>query len=157
MSLEDRFRSFAREQEAPVGQRRGVFEKNVEAMEKVASSVSRILETFCRAVGWRLKRNDCCDRDKGAVSCNYILEHPEYSREGFVAVDVELTWGYHSDVLETVTVYQGEIGGTGDHVRVYSSRIVIPFVKLTEERLAAALEQQSGNVIRRISYRQSSE
>jgi len=154
VSLEDRFKKFASEQEAPVGQRHGGYEKNLEYLNKVDSMVSGILETFCQAVGWGLKRNDCCDRDKGAVSCNYILEHRDFWREGFVAVDVEVTWGTYSDPLEAVTVYHGEVGGTGDHVRVYSSRIVIPFDKLTEERLAAALEQQSGNVIRRISYLQ---
>lgn len=119
--------------------------------------VSGILETFCQAVGWGLKRNDCCDSAKGAVSCNYILEHRDFWREGFVAVDLEVAWGHQSDPVDAVTVYQGEIGRTGDHVRVFSSRIVIPFDKLTEERFAAALEQQSGNLIRRISYREKSQ
>jgi len=154
MSLEDRFKSFAREQEAPAGPRHGPYDRNVESLNKVDSMVSKVLETFCQAVGWGLKRNDCCDRDKGAVSCNYILEHRDLWREGFVAVDVEVTWGYHSDPLDAVTVYQGQIVGATDHVRDFSSRVVIPFDKLTEETLAAALEQQSGNVIKRISYRE---
>ena len=154
MSLEDRFGRFAREQEDPVPQHHGAYEKNVESLKKADSMVSKILETFCQAVGWGLKRNDCCDRAKGAVSCNYILEHRDFWREGFVAVDVDVTWGSQSDPLETVTVYQGEIVGTIDHARVFASRVVIPFVKLTEERLAAALEQQSGDLIRRIKYRE---
>jgi hypothetical protein len=154
MSLEDRFKSFAREQEAPARQGRGPYERNVESLEKAEAVVSKILEAFCQAVGWDLKRNDCCDRDKGAVSCNYILEHREFWREGFVAVDVDVTWGYHSDPLETVTVYQGQIVGATDHVRDFSSRVVVPFDKLTEDSLAAALERQSGNLIKRISYRE---
>lgn len=154
MSLEDRFRSFAREQEDPVRQHQGAYERNVESMNKVDSMVSKILETFCQAVGWALKRTDCCDRAKGAVQCNYILEHRDFWREGFVAVDVDVTWGSQSNPLEAVTVYQGEIVGTIDHVRVFESRVVIPFAKLTEGRLAAALEQQSGDLIKRISYRE---
>jgi hypothetical protein len=152
VSLEDRFRRFAGEQEDPVRQHRDAYEENVEYLKKVDSMISKILETFCQAVGWGLKRNDCCDRAKGAVSCNYILEHRDSWREGFVAVDVDVTWGSQSNPLETVTVYQGDIVGTTDHVRVFSSRVVIPFAKLTEERLAAALEQQSGDLIRRISH-----
>jgi len=154
VSLEDRFRTFAREQEDPVLQHHDVYERNVESLKKVDSMVSKILETFCQAVGWGLKRNDCCDRAKGAVLCNYILEHRDFWREGFVAVDVDVTWGSQSNPLETVTVYQGEIVGTIDHVRVFESRVVIPFFQLTEERLAAALEQQSGDLIRRIKYHQ---
>ncbi len=151
MTLEDRFRSFASEHKDPVGQRRDPYERNVESMKKVDSAVSGVLEAFCRAVGWSLKRNDCCDRDKGAVACNYILEHREFWREGFVAVDVEVTRGHRSDPVETVTVYQGVIVGATDHSRDYASRVVIPFSKLTEDELATALEQQSGNLIRRIS------
>lgn len=154
MSLEDRFRSFAKEQEVPAGQRGGAYERNVESLKKVDAMVSKILEAFCQAVGWGLKRNDCCDREKGAVSCNYILEHRDLWREGFVAVDVDVTWGYQSDPLDAVTVYQGEIRGNTEHVRVFASRVVIPLDKLTEETLAAALEQQSGNVIKRISLHQ---
>lgn len=157
MSLEDRFKSFASEQKAPVGRHQGAYERNMESLKKVDSVVSGVLETFCQAVGWGLKRNDCCDIDKGAVSCNYILEHRDFWREGFVAVDVDVTWGSQSDPLETVTVYQGQIVGNADHVRVFQSRIAIPFVRLTEERLAAALEQQSGDLIRRISYREKSQ
>ena len=154
MSLEDRFKSFAREQEDPVRQHRGAYEKNVEALKNVDLMVSKILETFCQAVGWDLKRNDCCDRAKGAVQCNYILEHRDFWREGFVAVDVDVTWGSQTDPLDAVTVYEGKIVGTTDHVRVFESRVVIPFVALTEERLAAALERQSGDLIRRIQYRE---
>jgi hypothetical protein len=154
MSLEDRFKSFAREQEDPVHQHHGAYEKNVESLKKVDSMVSKVLETFCQAVGWGLKRNDCCDGAKGAVQCNYILEHRDLWHEGFVAVDVVVTWGSQSDPLDTVTVYQGEIAGNIDHVRVFESRVVIPFVALTEERLASALEQQSGDLIRRIKYRE---
>jgi hypothetical protein len=151
MSLEDRFRSFASEQKAPVDQHHDPYERNVESMKKVDSIISRVLEAFCQAVGWSLKRNDCCDRDKGAVSCNYILEHRDFWREGFVVVDVEVTRGYRSDPVETVTVYQGVIVGATNHTRDYASKIVIPFSALTEGGLATALEQQSGNLIRRIS------
>jgi len=157
MSLEDRFKSFAREQEDPVRQHHGAYERNMESLQKVDAMVSKILETFCQAVGWRLKRNDCCDSAKGAVSCNYILEHQDHWREGYVALDVEVTWGSQSDPVEAVTVYQGEIVGAADHVRDFSSRVVVPFFRLTEESLAAALEQQSGNLIKRISYRESSQ
>jgi hypothetical protein len=150
VTLEDRFRSFASEQKAPVGQHHDPYERNVESMKKVDSIVSRVLEAFSHAVGWSLKRNDCCDRDNGAVSCNYILEHRDFWREGFVAVDVEVTRGYRSDPVETVTVYQGVIVGATNHSRDYASRVVIPFSELTEEGLATALEQQSGNLIRRI-------
>jgi hypothetical protein len=151
MSLEDRFRSFASEQKAPVDQHHDPYERDVESMKKVDSTISRVLEAFCQAVGWSLKRNDCSDRDKGAVSCNYILEHRDFWREGFVVVDVEVTRGYRSDPVETVTAYQGVIVGATNHTRDYASKIVIPFSALTEEGLATALEQQSGNLIRRIS------
>ncbi|MDM8000140.1 MAG: hypothetical protein QUS33_09120 [Dehalococcoidia bacterium] len=157
MSLEDRFKNFAREQQDVGGQRRGPYEKNLESLAKVDAMVSRVLEAFCQAVGWSLKRNDCCDKEKGAVSCNYILEHPEFWREGFVAVDIEVTWGHHSDPVDAVTVYQGEIRGAAEHVRSHASRIVIPFDKLTEDSLADALEHQSANVIKRISLRQRTE
>src|SRR5512136_622936 len=112
MSLEDRFRRFAREQEDPVPHHQDAYEKNMESLNKVDSMVSKVLEAFCQAVGWGLKRNDCCDRAKGAVLCNYILEHRDSWREGFVAVDVEVTWGSQSDPLDAVTVYQGEIVGS---------------------------------------------
>jgi hypothetical protein len=151
VTLEDRFRSFASAHQDPGGQRRDPYERNVESMKKVDSVVSRVLEAFSNAVGWRLKRNDCCDRDKGAVACNYILEHRDLWREGFVAVDVDVTRGHRSDPVETVTVYQGVIVVATEHSRDYASRIIIPFSKLTEDELATALEQQSGNVIRRIS------
>lgn len=157
MTLEDRFRSFAKDQVEPSGQRRGAYEMNLEVLGKADSMVSRILETFCQAVGWGLKRNDYCDRNKGAVSCSYILEHRDFWHEGFVAVDVEVTWGSQSEPVDAVTVYQGEIDGTNSHARVFSSRVAIPFDKLTEDSLAAALEQQSGNIIRRISYREKAQ
>jgi hypothetical protein len=150
MTLEDRFRSFANEQKAPADQRRDPYERDVESMKKVDSMVSGVLEAFCKAVGWSLKHSDCCDRDKGAVSCNYILEHRDFWREGYVTVDVEVTRGYRSDPVEAVTVYQGTIVGTTDHARDFASRVVTPFSELTEEGLATALEEQSGNLIRRI-------
>jgi hypothetical protein len=150
VTLEDRFRSFASEQKAPADQHHDPYERNVESVKKVDSIVSRVLEAFCHAVGWSLKRSDCCDRDKGAVSCNYILEHRDFWREGFVTVDVEVTRGYRSDPVEAVTVYQGAIVGTTDHARDFASKVVIPFSELTEEGLATALEQQSRNPIRRI-------
>jgi hypothetical protein len=153
MSLEDRFKSFAREQEDPV-HHQGAYEKNVESLKKADEMVSKVLETFCQAVGWGLKRNDCCDRSKGAVQCNYIMEHRDYWHEGFVAVDVDVTWGSQADPVDAVTVYQGQIVGGINHVRVYESKVVIPFVALTEEKLAAALEQQSGDLIKRIRYRE---
>ncbi len=59
MSLEDRFKNFARDQEAPAGQRHGPYERNMEALKKADAMVSRVLEAFCQAVGWGLKRNDC--------------------------------------------------------------------------------------------------
>ena len=111
MTLEDRFRSFASEQKAPADQHHDPYERDVESMKKVDSIVSRVLEAFCHAVGWSLKRSDCCDRDKGAVSCNYILEHRDFWREGYVTVDVEVTRGYRSDPVEAVTVYQGSNRG----------------------------------------------
>ncbi len=150
MTLEDRFRRFAGEQEAAVDRHRDPYETNLESMKNVDSMVSRVLEAFCQAVGWSLKRTDCCDRDKGAVSCNYILEPRDFWREGYVAVDVEVTRGYRSDPVEAVTLYQGAIVGTTDHARDFASQLVIPFSALTEEGLATALEQQSRNVIRRI-------
>ena len=153
MSLEDRFKNFAREQEDPV-RHQGAYEKNVESLKKADEMVSKVLETFCQAVGWGLKRNDCCDRSKGAVQCNYIMEHRDYWHEGFVAVDVDVTWGSQADPVDAVTVYQGQIVGGINHVRVYESKVVIPFVALTEEKLAAALEQQSGDLLKRIRYRE---
>jgi hypothetical protein len=153
VSLEDRFREFARQQEEPVRPHRGAYERNIESLNNVDPAVSKVLEAFCRAVGWGLKRNDCCDRTRGAVGCNYILEHPDFQGDGFVAVDVEVTWGGQSDPLETVTVYQGHVVGGKQHVRIFPSRVAIPFSALTEEKLAAALEQQSGDVLRRISQR----
>jgi len=150
VTLEDRFRRFAGEQEAAVDRHHDPYERNVESMYKVDSSVSRVLEAFCQAVGWSLKRTDCCDRDKGAVSCNYILEPRDFCREGYVAVDVEVTRGYRSDPVEAITLYQGAIVGTTDHARDFASRLVIPFSALTEEGLAPALEQQSRDLIRRI-------
>ena len=150
MTLEDRFRSFASQQKAPADQPHDPYERNVESMKKVDSTVSRVFEAFCNAVGWSLKRSDCCDRDKGAVSCNYILEPRDFWREGYVTVDVEVTRGYRSDPVEAVTFYQGAIVGTTDHARDFASRVVIPFSELTEEGLTTALEQQSGNLIRRI-------
>ena len=151
MTLEDRFKSFASQQKAPADQPHDPYERDVESMKKVDSIVSRVLEAFCHATGWGLKRSDYCDRDEGAVSCNYILEHRDFWREGFVVVDVEVTRGYRSDPVETVTVYQGVIVGATNHTRDYASKIIIPFSELTEEGLATALEQQSGNLIRRIS------
>ena len=150
MTLEDRFKSFASEQKAAAGQQRDPYERGVESLEEVDSIVSRVLEAFRQAVGWSLRRNDCCDRDKGAVSCNYLLEHGDYWREGFVMVDVEVTRGYRSDPVETVTVYRGVIVGSTSHSRDYASKIVIPFSELTEDGLATALERQSGDLIRRI-------
>jgi hypothetical protein len=150
VTLEDRFKSFASEQKAQADQRQDPYERDVESMKRVDSIVSRVLEAFCRATGWGLKRSDYCDRDKGAVSCNYILEHLDFWREGFVTVDVEVTRGYRSDPVETVTVYQGVIVGATIHSRDHASRVVIPFSELTEEGLATALEQQSGDLIRRI-------
>jgi hypothetical protein len=150
VSLEDRFRSFASAQKAPADQQRDPYERNVESMKNVDSIVSRVLEAFCHAVGWSLKRSDCSDRDKGAVSCNYILEHRDFWREGYVTVDVEVTRGYRSDPVEAVTAYQGAIVGTTDHARDFASKVVIPFGELTEEGLATALEQQSRDPIRRI-------
>jgi hypothetical protein len=154
VSLEDRFKQFAKEQQAPAGRYQGAYERNVESLRTVDAMVSKVLEAFCQAVGWGLKRTDCCDSTKGAVACNYILEHRDLWREGFVAVDVDVTWWSQSDPLDAVTVYAGEVGRASEHTRVFPSRVVIPFSGLTEDRLAAALEQQSGNVIRRISYRQ---
>ena len=151
MALEDRFREFARQQEEPVRPQQGPYERNIEYLKKVDAVVSRVLEAFCQGVGWSLKRNDCCDRAKGAVACNYILEHPDFWREGFLAVDVEVTWGARSDPLETATVYEGHIVGGRDHARDFASRVAIPFSTLTEDRLAAALEHQSGDVLKRIS------
>ncbi|MBN2099456.1 MAG: hypothetical protein JW753_07665 [Dehalococcoidia bacterium] len=150
MALEDRFGRFAGEQKAAADQHRDPYERNVESMNKVDSIVSRVLEAFCHAVGWSLKRSDCSDRDKGAVSCNYILEHRGFWREGYVTVDVEVTRGYRSDSVEAVTVYQGAIVGTTEHARDFASKLVIPFSQLTEDGLATALEQQSRNLIRRI-------
>ena len=157
MSLEDRFKSFASEQKAPVGRHQGAYERNMESLKKVDSVVSGVLETFCQAVGWSLKRNDCCDRDKGAVSCTYILEHRDFWREGFLVVDVEVTRGYRSDPVEIVAVYQGVIVGATNHARDYASKVVVPFSQLTEGGLATALEQQSGSLIRRISRLQKPE
>ncbi len=68
---------------------------------------------------------------------------------------MDVTWGHHSDPVDAVTVYQGRIVGANDHVRDFSSKIVISFDKLTEETLATALEQQSGDVIKRISLQQN--
>ncbi len=153
MSLEERFREFARQHEEPATPRQGAFEKNLEVLKGVEPAVSRVVEAFCRAVGWDVKRNDCCDRNRGAVGCNYIVEHPDFREEGFIAVDVEVTWGFQSGPLETVTVYQGQILGGKEHVRVFPTRVVIPFSGLTEEKLAAALEQQSADVLKRISQR----
>lgn len=150
MTLDDRFRSFAGEQKAAADHQHDPYKKNVDSMNKVDSTVSGVLEAFCHTVGWSLKRTDCCDRDKGAVSCNYILEPRDSWREGYVAVDVEVTRGYRSDPVEAVTLYQGAIVGTTDHARDFASKLVIPFSALTEERLATALEQQSRHVIRRI-------
>ena len=150
MTLEDRFKRFAGEQEAAVNQHRDPYERNVESMKKVDSIVSGVLDAFCHAAGWSLKRSDCCDRDKGAVSCNYILEHRDFWREGFVTVDVEVTRGYRADPVEAVTAYQGRIMGTTDHARDFASKLVIPFTELTEQRLATALEQQSRDLVTRI-------
>jgi hypothetical protein len=52
--------------------------------------------------------------------------------------------------VEAVTLYQGRIVGTTEHARDFASKLVIPFSELTEEGLATALEQQSGNLITRI-------
>ena len=150
MALEDRFSSFASEQKAQADQRQDPYERDVESMKKVDSIVSRVLEAFCRAAGWSLKRSDYCDRDKGAVSCNYILEHRDFRREGYLTVDVEVTRGHRSDPVEAVTLYQGRIVGTTEHARDFASKVVIPFGEVTEEGLATALEQQSGNLITRI-------
>lgn len=87
------------------------------------------------------------------MGCNYILEDAGFQEEGFLAVDVEVTWGFQSGPLETVTVYQGQAVGGKEHVRVFPSRVVIPFSGLTEEKLAAALEQQSGDLLKRINQR----
>lgn len=152
MSLEERFRDFARQQGEPVRPRQAAaYERNLEALKGVEPVVLKVVEAFCRGVGWNLKRNDCCDSTRGAVACNYILEHPDYWQEGFVAVDVEVAWGGQSEPLNAVTVYQGQIVGGKEHVRVFPSRVVIPFSTVTEEKLAAALEQQSGDVLMRIA------
>ncbi len=153
MALEERFREFARQQEEPKTPRQGAYEKDLGVLKGVEPAVAKVVEAFCRAVGWGFKRHDCCDRDKGAVGCNYILEHPDSWKEGFVAVDVEVAWGFQSDPLHTVTVYQGQIVGEKDHVRLFPSRVVIRFPSLTEEGLAAALEQQAAQTLRRISQR----
>ncbi len=153
MSLEERFKEFARQQEEPITPRQGAYERNLEELKGVDPAVSKVVEAFCRAVGWSLKRNDCCDRSRGSVGCNYILEHPDFWEEGFVAVDVEVTWGSQSDPIEKVSVYQGQIVGGKDHVRVYPTRLVVPFSALTEEKLAAAVEQQSADLLKRISQR----
>ncbi len=147
VTLEDRFRSFASEQKAQADQRQDPYESDVESMKEVDSIVSRVLEAFCHATGWGLKRSDYCDRDKGAVSCNYILEHLDFWREGYVTVDVEVTRGYRSDPVDAVTLYQGRIVGTTEHARDSASRVVIPFGEVSEERLATALEQQSGDLV----------
>lgn len=154
MTLEDRFRKFASDQGQPAAGRRGAYEKNLQALKQVDAVVSGVLQAFCQAMGWGLKRNDCCDPEKGAVRCNYILEHPDYWREGFVAVDVDVTWASQSDPVDAVTIYQGEIGSVNDHVRIFASRLAIPFSAMNEDKLAAALEQQSANIIRRINYQQ---
>lgn len=154
MSLEERFKEFARRQDEPVRPRQAAaYERNLEALKGVEPVVLRVVEAFCRGVGWGAKRNDCCDSTRGAVGCNYILEHPDFWQEGFVAVDVEVAWGGQSEPLNAVTVYQGQIAGGKEHVRVFPSRVVILFSALTEERLAAALEQQSSDVLRRIGQR----
>jgi hypothetical protein len=150
VTLEDRFKSFASEQKAPADQQHDPYKRDVESMNRVDSMVSRVLEAFCHAVGWGLKRSDYCDRDKGAVSCNYILEHRDFRREGYLTVDVEVTRGYRSDPVEAVTVYQGAIVGTNEHARDFASKLVIPFSQLTEDGLATALERQSANLITRI-------
>jgi hypothetical protein len=150
VTLEDRFKSFANQQKAPADQHQDPYERDVESMQKVDSLVSRVLEAFCHAAGWGLKRSDCSDRDKGAVSCNYILEHRDFWREGYLTVDVEVTRGYRSDPVEAVTLYQGRIVGTTEHARDFASKVVIPFGEVSEEGLATALEQQSGNLITRI-------
>jgi hypothetical protein len=150
VTLEDRFKSFASEQKAPADQHHDPYERDVESMKKVDSIVSRVLEAFCHAVGWSLKRSDYCDRDKGTVSCNYILEHRDFWREGYLTVDVEVTRGYRSDPVEAVTLYQGRIVGTTEHARDFASKVVMPFGEVTEEGLATALEQQSANLITRI-------
>jgi len=151
VTLEDRFKSFASEQKAQADQHQDPYEMDVESMKKVDSIVSKVLEAFCHATGWSLKRSDYCDRDKGAVSCNYILEHRDFRREGYIAVDVEVTRGHRSEPVETVTVYQGVIVGAANHTRDYASKIVIRFSELTEDGVATALEQQSGSLIKRIS------
>jgi len=150
MALEDRFSSFASEQKAQADQHQDPYERDVESMKKVDSIVSRVLEAFCHATGWGLRRSDYCDRDKGAVSCNYILEHRDFWREGYITVDVEVTRGYRSDPVDAVTLYQGRIVGTTEHARDSASSVVIPFGEVSEERLATALEQQSGDLITRI-------
>ncbi|MDM7999429.1 MAG: hypothetical protein QUS33_05355 [Dehalococcoidia bacterium] len=150
VALEDRFRSFANQQKAPRDQHYEPYDRDVESMKKVDSTVSKVLEAFCHAVGWSLKRSDHCDRDRGAVLCNYLLEHQDFSREGYVTVDVEVTRGYRSDPVEAVTLYTGKIVGTAEHARDVASKLVIPFGELTEERLAAALEQQSSKLITHI-------
>ena len=115
VTLEDRFKSFASEQKAQADQHQDPYERDVESMKKVDAIVSRVLEAFCHATGWGLKRSDYSDRDKGAVSCNYILEHRDSWREGYLTVDVEVTRGYRSDPVEAVTLYQGRIVGTTEH------------------------------------------
>lgn len=150
MTLEDRFKSFAGEQKAPADQHRDPYVTYVDSMKEVDSMVSRVLEAFCHAVGWSLKRTDCCDRERGAVSCNYILEHRDFRREGYVTVDVEVIRGYRSDPVEAVIVYQGAVVGTGEHARDFASKILMPFSGLTEDGLATALERQSGSIVRRI-------
>jgi len=150
VTLEDRFRSFASDQKAQADQRQDPYERDVESMKKVDSIVSRVLEAFCHATGWGLKRSDYSDRDKGAVSCNYILEHRDFCREGYITVDVEVTRGYRSDPVDAVTLCQGRIVGTTEHARDFASRVVIPFGEVSEERLATALEQQSGDLVTRI-------
>jgi len=150
VTLEDRFKSFASEQKASADQHHDPYERDVESMKEVDSIVSRVLEAFSHAVGWSLKRSDYCDRDKGAVSCNYILEHRDFRREGYLTVDVEVTRGYRSDPVEAVTLYQGRIVGTTEHARDFASKVVIPFGEVTEERLATALEHEAANLVTRI-------
>ena len=153
MGLEERFKEFARQQGEPVRPRQATYQRNLELLDRADTAISKVVESFCQAVGWKARRNDCCDSFRGAVGCNYILEHPDLWQAGFVAVDVEVTWGGQSDLLERVIVYQGQIVGGKEHLRVFPSRVVIAFPALTEENLAAALEQQSADVLTKIGQR----
>lgn len=141
MSLEDRFKSFAREQEESVRQYYEAYENKVRTLNSVDAMVSKVLSAFCDAVGWSLRRNDVCDRTGGRVANYYHLQHERYYKaEGFVEVRVEI------DEAESVPINRVTVFRSGSD----KPHSVIPLGELTEETLATALEQESAQIVRSI-------